>query len=163
MTNPDCYPRFGINIFFLHMVTSHWGDSSYVYMETRQTESNLVISFQLVYEKVWTTPLQSILILFVFGLFILIEVLIWSTFILFGILNQLYPEYEATCKCNKCLWEGEKHSGGETDLACGQNDFCVGDLRRFKDLMPQWSKGSKQWVIQTSVWKDQQSRNPLNR
>ena len=30
MTNPDCYPRFGINIFFLHMLTSRWGDSNYV-------------------------------------------------------------------------------------------------------------------------------------
>lgn len=71
------------------MVTSSWGDSSNVYMETRQTESNLVISFQLVYEKVWTTPLQSIFILFVLGLFILIEVFIRSTFIQFGLLNQL--------------------------------------------------------------------------
>lgn len=52
--------------------------------------------FRSDYKKVEPTPLQLTEILFSEGL---IEVFIWSIFILFGILNQYLMKYYATCKC----------------------------------------------------------------
>ena len=90
MTNPDCYPRFGINIFFLHMLTSRWGDSNYVIWKEGRRKVIWAYRFNWFMKSFWTTPLQSIFILFVLGLlFILIEVFIWSIFILFGLLHQV--------------------------------------------------------------------------